>query len=210
MINALAAQDVEVVTSDDAMVHTSGHPRQEELRQFYDWVKPRVLVPMHGEMIHLKRHLAFARACGVPQAELVLAGDMLRLAPGPAAVVDRVHAGRLHVDGRLIVPVADGPARFRRKLSVVGLIAVSLVLDERGSLAADPRVALDGLPSVTLDGDDFEDAVYDLVEQSFDGLPRTRRRDDAALAEAIRNAVRRGVEAEWGKRPVVHVLIHRL
>ena len=210
LLNLLAGQGVDVITSDDALVHTSGHPRQEELRQLYSWLKPKLLVPMHGEMRHLKRQLEFAEGCGIPATAQVMGGEILRLMPGPAEIVDDAPGGRLHVDGRLIVPSIDGPARKRRKLSFVGVVAVSLVIDEMGKLADDPQAVLDGVPEETGNGYDFHELVLDVVDEVFESIPRKRRQVDDAVEDTIRLAVRRRLETEWGKKPIVHVLIHRV
>ena len=210
LLNRLAEQGVDVVTSDDALVHTSGHPRQDELRKFYGWVRPRLLVPMHGEMRHLVRHLEFASQCGIAKIARVMAGEVLRLTPGEPKIVDEVPAGRLHVDGRIIVPSIDGPARKRRKLSHVGVIAISLVIDGSGKLTDDPQAVLDGLPEETEAGYEFFELVLDVVEETYESIPRKRRQIDEVVEEKIRLSVRRRVDNEWGKKPIVHVLIHRV
>jgi ribonuclease J len=210
LLNMLSEQGVDVITSDDALVHTSGHPRQEELRKLYGWLKPQLLVPMHGELRHLKRQLEFAGGCGIPASAQVMAGEMLRLMPGEARIVDDAPGGRLHVDGRLIVPSVEGPARKRRKLSFVGVVAVSLAIDEAGKLADDPQAVLDGLPEETDSGVEFHELVLDATEDLFDAIPRKRRQHDDVVSEALRLGIRRRVETEWGKKPIVHVLIHRV
>jgi ribonuclease J len=210
LLNMLSQQGVDVITSDDALVHTSGHPRQEELRKLYEWLKPNLLVPMHGELRHLKRQLEFAEGCGIPHSAQVMAGEMLRLMPGEARIVDDAPGGRLHVDGRLIVPSVEGPARKRRKLSFVGVVAVSLAIDEAGKLADDPQAVLDGLPEETDSGLEFHELVLDATEDLFDAIPRKRRQLDEVVTEALRLGIRRRVETEWGKKPIVHVLIHRV
>ena len=210
LLNRLAEQQVEVITSDDALVHTSGHPRQGELRQFYSWVKPKLLVPMHGEARHLAKQTEFAVQCGIPASALVLAGQILRLAPAKAEIVDQVPGGRLHVDGRLIVPSVDGPSRKRRKLANVGVVAVSLVIDGSGRLVDDPQTVLDGLPEATEAGYEFFELVLDIVEEVYETIPRKRRQIDEVVEEKLRQSIRRGIETEWGKRPIVHVLIHRV
>ncbi len=210
VLNQLAAQGVDMITSDDALVHTSGHPRQEELRQLYGWLRPKLMVPMHGEERHLKRQLEFAAACGVPATRQVMGGEVLRLLPGNAIIIDEVPGGRLHVDGRIIVPSTDGPARKRRKLSAVGVIAISLAIDGAGKLADDPQAVLDGLPEDTDAGIEFYELVLDAVDEIYESIPRKRRQQDDVVEDTIRLGVRRRVETEWGKRPIVHVLIHRV
>jgi ribonuclease J len=210
LLNLLAGQGVDVITSDDALVHTSGHPRQEEIRQFYGWLRPKLLVPMHGEMRHLKRQLEFAEGCGILATAQVMGGEMLRLSPGPVEIVDEAPGGRLHVDGRLIVPSIDGPARKRRKLSFVGVVAVSLVIDGHGKLADDPQAVLDGVPEETGSGYEFHELVLDVAEEAFEAIPRKRRHIDDVVEDSLRLAIRRRLETEWGKKPIVHVLIHRV
>lgn len=210
LLNKLAEQQVEVITSDDALVHTSGHPRQDELRQFYGWVKPKLLVPMHGEARHLMKQRQFAIECGIPETAAVMAGQVLRLKPGDAKIVDDVPGGRVHVDGRIIVPSVDGPARKRRKLAHVGVVAVSLVIDGNGRMVDDPQAVLDGLPEDTGVGYEFFELVLDVVEEVFESIPRKRRQNDEVVEEKLSQSIRRRVETEWGKRPIVHVLIHRV
>jgi ribonuclease J len=209
VINGLALQGVEVLTAEDALVHTSGHPRQEELKTFYAWLRPRLLVPMHGEARHLERQVALAREAGVAEAMRITDGQILRLAPGPAEVVDEAPAGRLHVDGRLVVPATDGPAKFRRKLAFSGIVFVSLVLDGKG-LALEQRVIADGLPEVDARGTPLTQILDDAVAVAFDAIPRARRRLDDDVREVVRVAVRRTAEQVWGKRPICHVAIHRV
>jgi ribonuclease J len=210
VINKLAAQGMKIVTGDQALVHTSGHPRRGEIKDIYAWLKPTLLVPMHGEMWHLTTHIELAEAAGIREAALVANGQMLRIAPGPARIIGEVPFGRLHVDGRLIVPVIDGPARARRKLSFVGIVLVSLVLDERGDLVDELRVLLDGAPQVDEEGVPLDTIIAKAVNASLLSMPRPRRRQDEAVRETVKIAVRRTAEEIWGKKPVCHVLIHRL
>ncbi len=210
LLNRLADQQVEVITSDDALVHTSGHPRQDELRQFYGWIKPKLLVPMHGEARHLAKQMEFAVECGIPATAHAAAGQILRLAPDKAEIVDEVPGGRLHVDGRLIVPSVEGPSRKRRKLAHVGVVAVSLVIDGSGRMADDPQTVLDGLPEETETGYEFFELVLDVIEEAYESIPRKRRHIDEVVQEKLRQSIRRRVETEWGKRPIVHVMIHRV
>lgn len=202
--NNLARLGVDVITSDDALVHTSGHPRQDELKLVYGWLKPRALIPMHGEPRHLLRHMELGEEAGIEETLMAENGDLIRLSPGPVQIVDEAPAGRLHVDGKLIVPVVDGPAKFRRKLSFVGIVVASLVMDRKGSLVSDIEITTDGLPA------GLEERLRDAAETAFDSLPRPRRASDETVTETLRTAIRRAADAEWGKKPVCRILLHRL
>ncbi|MGI9483865.1 MAG: ribonuclease J [Hyphomicrobiales bacterium] len=210
LLNSLAEQGVEIITSDDALVHTSGHPRQEELRQMYDWLKPELVVPMHGEMLHMTEHAKFAAACGVPETCVARNGDMVRLAPGPGEVIDEAPAGRIHVDGKLIVSAVEGPARQRRKLGFAGAVVVSITINRKGDLASDPKAELFGLPEEDAYGVVLEDALLDVVEDTFFNIPTPARKTEEVVAEALRRAVRRECANLWGKKPQCTVLVHRV
>jgi ribonuclease J len=160
-------------------------------------------------MWHLTTHIDLAAASGIPATALVINGQMLRLAPGPAKILAEVPAGRLHVDGRLIVPSVEGPARQRRKLSFVGLATVSLVMDARGDLLSRPGVVIDGIPLFDEEGTPVAEILADTADSVLSSIPRPRRRDDEAVREAVRIAIRRTAEEIWGKKPICHVMIHR-
>jgi len=202
--NNLASLGVDVITSDDALVHTSGHPRQDELKLLYGWLNPRAVIPMHGEPRHLLRHVEFAEASGIGETLMAENGDLIRLAPGPAQIVDEMPAGRLHVDGKLIVPAIEGPARFRRKLSFAGIVVVSLVIDAKGTLVSDIEIVADGLPA------GLDEKLKAAADEAYESMPRPRRQNDGTIIEMVRTAIRRAADAEWGKKPICQVLLHRL
>src|SRR5690606_211465 len=136
--NRLIEQGIRIIEDSDALVHVSGHPRRNELRQMYKWVRPRILVPVHGEAAHLVAQGLLGQASGIPEIGHVRNGDMLRLAPGEAEIVDQVPFGRIYKDGRLVGTEEEMGVRDRRKLSYVGHVAVNVVLDERHELSGDP------------------------------------------------------------------------
>lgn len=208
--NLLAGQGVEIIDADDTLVHVTGHPRKEELRQLYGWLKPELLVPMHGEMRHMTEQARFAKDCGVPVAAVAVNGDMVRLAPDPGGLIDEVPAGRTHIDGRLFVPAIDGPARQRRRISFAGAAAVSVVLNDRHQMVSQPEVRLFGVPEEDAYGVLLEDAILDAVEEAFEALPKPRRKSDEHVAEMLRRAVRKECVAKWGKKPITEVIVQRV
>ena len=208
--NLLSGLGVEIIDSDDALVHVTGHPRKEELRQLYGWLKPEILVPMHGEMRHLTEQARFGADCGVPETLVAANGDMVRLVPGPAELVDEVPAGRTHLDGRLFVPSEDGPARERRRVSFAGAATVSIVLNDKDQIVSQPEVRLFGVPEEDAYGVPLEDAILDAVEEAFEALPKPRRKSDEQVAEMLRRAARRECTARWGKKPLTEVIVHRV
>jgi len=206
VINGLIDQGIEVITDRTHLVHVSGHPRRAELEDLIGWVKPKILVPVHGEALHLTEHAALARRLGVPEVVQCRNGDLLRLAP-TAGIIDEVPAGRLYKDGTLIVEADARTVADRRRLSFAGAVSVALAITDKGVLAADPELDLIGIPERDRAGGLIEEAVYDVVIETFESLPRKRRSDPDAVAESIRRAVRAAVAQRWGKKPMCHVHI---
>ena len=206
--NNLAHLGVDVITDNEALVHVTGHPRRDELKQMYAWIKPKVAIPMHGEARHLKEQGRLARAAGVATVVEPLNGDVVLIAPGQPRIVDEIPTGRLFRDGRLIVPDNDGPVRERRKLMQVGMAMVAITLTPRGDILGYPQLALDGVPQATDRGEAMYDVALDAVDGTLKSIPQARRKDPEMVREAVRRAVRGAIAEAWGKKPIVKVLIN--
>jgi ribonuclease J len=205
--NELLARGVEVITDQDVDIHVSGHPARDELVRVYQWVRPKIAVPVHGEIRHMVEHAALAEACQVPETVLAPNGTLVRLAPGPATIVDHVRAGRLARDGDVVTPVEGDALRERRKLLWNGAASATLVIDARGRPVASPKVSLRGISDA--EGALIQAAVTALEEMLAD-LNAAERRDDGRIEEAARQAVRRVVRAHLGKKPLTDVHIVRI
>ncbi|MDN2567507.1 ribonuclease J [Aquibium sp. A9E412] len=205
--NRLIEQGIRIIDDDDALVHVSGHPRRDELRRMYEWTRPRILVPVHGEAAHLVAHGALAAAAGVPEVAQVRNGDMLRLAPGATEIVDEVPHGRMFKDGKLIGDDEEMGIRGRRRLSFAGHVAVNVVLDDRHDLAGDPDLVAIGVAETARDGTPLEDVMLDAAVGAVRSITRARRRDPDLVAEAVRRAVRAAANDAWGKKPLVTVFV---
>jgi ribonuclease J len=196
----LAGLGVEVLSAEDHFVHVSGHPARDELAQMYRWTRPRIAVPVHGELRHMSEHARLARSLQVPEAVVVENGHMLRLAPGRAAIIDETPSGRVHLDGRVLVEEGAGLARSRRALGFAGLIAITLVLDGKGRVAAEPAIVIEGIP------EPIHAAVRTAAEEAL-RRHNPKRNDEADLKEAVRRAARRAASDAWGKKPVTRVAV---
>lgn len=207
IINGLTRMGIDVLTDRNGLVHVSGHPRRGELEQMYEWVKPQIAIPAHGEPYHLHEHAKLARKLGVPHVIEATDGELVALSPGIPAIIDQVAFGRLNKDGSIITDAADPAVQERRRLSFGGIISVALALDARGELAGDPTFDISGLPERASNGDLFDAIIEDAVIATLDGLPRGKRRDPDSVETAVERAVRGTVAERWGKKPVCHVLV---
>ena len=208
--NGLIEQGIKVVTDGEALVHVSGHPRRNELLKMYEWTRPQILVPVHGEAAHLMAQAELAASAGIKTVPRVRNGDVLRLAPGPAEVIDEAPHGRIFKDGKLVGDFDEMGVGERRKLAYVGHVSVNVLLDNRYDFLADPDVVSFGLPQFDDEGEDMDDALYDAVLGAIESIPRARRKDLDMLREAVRRAVRSAANEAWGKKPVVTVFVTRL
>ncbi|MGF1606984.1 MAG: ribonuclease J [Rhodothalassiaceae bacterium] len=208
LVNLLAEQDIQVMTERDAFVHVSGHPGRPELERLYGWLKPQMVVAVHGERHHVKEHAAFARSLGMA-AEAARNGRALRLAPGGLRLVDEVITDCLILDGIKLVPMTDIGVSERRKIAEDGHLCVILLLDEQGQPIGPPELIIRGVPAYTRQGS-FETVLEETVEEALEGLRRREREDDTAVREAVRIAARRLCRRMLGKNVVVDVRVLRL
>ncbi len=213
LYNLLVDQGIRILTEKDDMVHVSGHPPQGDLKKMYDLIQPKAAVPMHGEALHLEIHAQFARDNGVRDAKAIRNGDILRLLPGKLEKVDEVFSGRLYKDGRLLIPASHDAIRQRRRLSFVGFITVSIVIDKAGNLLADPVFASEGIP--------IEDKqtpqtplTYDVLHKEIKGtlksVAKKSRRNKGVVKEAVRRAVRAKINFLWGKKTVCIIMVSQV
>ena len=205
--DALARRGVNIITDNEEFTHVSGHPAQDELRRLYALVRPKHIIPTHGEWRHLSTQAAFAQHEGIPTV-LVENGDVLQFAPGAPRVVDSVPTGRLAVDGDRILPLKGSVLAARRRMLFNGIVMGSFAVDAQGRVVGAPRISGPGL----LDEADGKTRLAYEAEflEELNDLPKALRRDEAAFTDAARAALRRITGKRLGKRPLVEVHILHL
>ncbi|GAA5619959.1 ribonuclease J [Brucella anthropi] len=208
--NRLIDRGIKIIGDEDALVHVSGHPRRSELRRMYSWVRPQILVPVHGEAAHLVAQGSLGAMEGIEQIAQVRDGDMLRLAPGKAEIIDEAPVGRIYKDGKLIGDEEEIGMVERRKLAYVGHVAVSVLLDREHKIIDEPDLVTFGVPEENAQGDLLEDILLDAAIEAIDSIPRVRRKDIELVRESVRRAVRAAANEAWGKKPVVTVFVNRI
>ncbi|MEO1251631.1 MAG: ribonuclease J [Pseudomonadota bacterium] len=203
--NALVDMGVKIITEKDEFIHVSGHPCRDELKDMYQWARPQIAIPVHGEARHLEEHADLALSLGAEEALAPRNGDLIRIAPDGPEVIEEVPTGRMYLDGDALLPDGAAPMRERRKLGWAGVVSVSVVLDHGGLRVSPVEVFLFGVYA----GDD-ESALAMEIAEAVDDMARARRNDDDAVALVVRRAVRGFLDDVWGKRPVIDTHIHRL
>lgn len=210
--NKLTENGVRLYTErDHPGIHVSGHPCRDELAEMYGWARPQIAVPTHGERRHLMEHAAFARDLQVPQQVTPRNGDMVRLAPGRAEIIDEVPAGRLFVDAGVLTPENGDALRERRHAAYNGVVVVSLVLDGRNKLLGNAQVRALGLPAD--DENPLDEILDELADEAEAALKRLKRDDlefDDTVETAVTRAVKKASQRIWGKRPVVETTVLRV
>ncbi len=204
--NSLADKGIRIVTDRQSMIHVSGHPGRPELVALYDWIRPEILVPVHGEIRHMAEQAQLGLDEGIPQAIVQKNGDLIRLAPNGPKKLSEERAGRLILDGDIIAPANGEAIIARRKISENGLISVALAVRSDGLLVSDVDIGAMGIP---LD-EDMEAFVADAKVEAAEAVRKLRgdrKRDRLAVAEAVRLSVRRCGQRWSGKKPVVQVLL---
>ena len=202
--NALAMSGVLMVTDRQAEVHVSGHPGRPELEAMYRWIRPEILLPVHGERRHMAEQARLALASGIRHAPVQSNGDLLRLAPGAPEIIGKQDTGRLVLDGDVILPADGATINERRKLGLHGQISVAVAIDRKGKMIGKPTLRTQGVPVE-------EDKAAFLAEAADDAAAVIAKgsSEDEAVRERIRLAVRRTATRWTGKKPIVDVLLIR-
>lgn len=207
--NLLIDRGIEVITQSDALVHTTGHPRREELKRLYDLIKPDLLVPVHGEAAHLEAHARLGRQHGIETVVHARNGDLVRLFPETQHFPGEVRTGELYLDGTILCTPDESGVKGRRRLMFGGHVVVSLCVDGRGQAVGAVQMVVEGLPEI-----EDEESVTDLIRRTVNGtlksIPPKRRSDPDLVSSALQRAVRGEVGAYWGKKPNVAVFVHKV
>ena len=201
IMNQLSGLDVRIVTERQAHVHVSGHPGRPELVEMYEWVRPEIVIPVHGEARHLAEHARLALGHGVRHAVVQKNGDVIRLAPGEPKKIDEVRVGQLVLDGDVILPADGSTVNERRRMGYGGLITVALPVGDNGALAGVPLIRPFGVP-VEEDREDFIADATDAAKRAYSSGV-----DEDKVRESVRLAVRRCATLWTGKKPLVEVML---
>ncbi len=208
--NSLVKQGVDIVTADNERVHVTGHPFRGEIEQLYQALKPKYVVPAHGEAWHLNQHKIFAEREGYQVAPIAYNGNILKLAPGTPEIIGTVAHGQWCRDGNIRIDTQSASIRERRKLSYNGIVFANIILDHHNEMMAEPDVRMEGIPYDDEFGLDIEEKVIETIEGAIYSIPKSRRKELEKVEEAVRRSIRNEINRLWGKKPLCHVIISKI
>ena len=207
--NLIVRNDIEIITEENAFVHVSGHPNRDDLKDMYKWVKPKCIIPVHGEHRHMKEHVAFAKEMQIPKSLLIENGDIIKILPGDKPqIIDKAPTGRLYLDGNLGVEEDSQSIKDRKNLSVNGYLEITLIVGNNGKIKK-PIISFKGLP----DNNETENFVFD-IEDEILNICRTfslkSKNQEKNLIETIKQNCRRIIKDKTGKKPFTNINIARI
>lgn len=204
MLNLLCMSGVEVITEKDHKVHVSGHPYRNELKRMYEYTKPKISIPVHGEARHIHEHAKLALSLGVPHAVDIKNGDLLKIAPGKPEKVGIIQSGRFAIDGFAFHAGDSDIMRSRRKMRVGGAVFVSVVVNKKGEAVETPKVAAPGL----LDAGEDQEFLKGLAEDIEVMLEE--KRATTGIEENVKKIVKKVIRDELDKNPVITVHVAKV
>jgi ribonuclease J len=207
--NQIVRNNIEIISEENAFVHVSGHPNRDDLKDMYKWVKPRSVIPVHGEHRHMQEHVNFAKEMQVPKTLLIENGDIIKILPGDAPkVVDKAPSGRVYLDGNINVETDAQSIKDRKNLSINGYLEITLLVSNNGKIKR-PIISFRGIP----EKENSEHFVFDMEDEIFN-ICRTfsldNKNQQKNLIETIKQNCRRIVREKTGKKPFTNINIARI
>ena len=208
--NQLVKNGIDVVSEDNEFVHVSGHPNREDLKDMYGWVKPKSVIPVHGEHRHMIEHINFANEMQVPHPVQVENGDIVQLYPGDKPkVVDKAPVGRIYVDGIISVGEESQSVKDRKNISLNGFVEITIIINNNGSMAKDPIISFKGIPS-NGESSNFVFELKDKIKSVCKSYSLKNPKQEYNLIEAVKSNCRKTVKEKTGKRPYTNVNLVRI
>tara|TARA_Y100000591_G_scaffold317876_1_gene328070 strand:- start:481 stop:2139 length:1659 start_codon:yes stop_codon:yes gene_type:complete len=207
--NQLVKEGLEVISEENEFVHVSGHPNREDLREMYNWVKPKCIIPVHGEHRHMIEHINFAREMQVPETVLVENGDIVKLYPGSKPeVYDRAPSGKLFVDGSVSVDEDAKSIKERKNLSSNGFLDVTILIDSKGNIHNRPILTFIGLPII--ENDEFKFGLEDEIDKTLRTFSLNNKKQENNIKDTIKVVCKKYTKEKTGKKPITNVNLARI
>ena len=207
--NQLVKDGIEVISEENEFVHVSGHPNRDEMKDMYSWIKPKCVIPVHGEHRHMMEHVSFAKDMQVPYPVLVENGDIVKISPGDKpAVYDKAPSGRLYLDGNISVEEDSKSIKDRKNLSANGYLEVTILITPKGNIHNNPILTFKGLP--INEEDEFIYGLEEEIEKTSKSFKLGNKQQEHNLIDALKTACRKFTKEKTGKRPFTNINLVRV
>jgi len=207
--NQLVKEGIEIVSEENEYIHVSGHPNREDLRDMYNWIKPKSVIPVHGEHRHMLEHINFAKEMQVPYPIKVENGDIVRLFPGKKPeVYDKAPNGRIYVDGSISVEEDSQSIKERKNVSTNGFIEVTILITPKGNIHNRPLLTFRGLP--IYEKEEFQNGLEDEIEKTIKNFSLNNKKQETNLIDALKSICRKFTKQKTGKKPLANINLVRI
>ena len=201
---------IDVISEENEFVHVSGHPNREDLKDMYNWVKPKSVIPVHGEHRHMIEHINFAKEMQVPYPVGVENGDIVQLYPGEKPkVVDKAPVGRIYIDGKISVDEESQSVKERKNLSLNGFLEITIIINDIGSIVKKPIISFRGIPN-NGESSNFVFELEDKIRDICRAFSLKNSNQEQNLIEALKTNCRKAVKEKTGKRPYTNINLVRI
>jgi len=208
--NQLVKNGIEVISEENEFVHVSGHPNQEDLKDMYNWVKPKAIIPVHGEHRHMMEHINFAKEMQVPYPVQIENGDIVQIYPGNEPhVVDKAPVGRMYIDGNISISEDSQSLKERKNLANNGYLEVTIIINNKGKVIKKPIFSFRGLP-IENQNDDFIFDLEDEVKKTSRTFSLNNTKQENILIEELKKNCRKFVKEKTGKKPYTNINLVRV
>ncbi len=209
IFNDLSKSEINVLSEENSMIHVSGHPAREDLKKMYNWAKPKILIPVHGEQRHMAEHINFAKEMGVKFPVKVNNGEIIRLAPGEPQVIDKVTSGRVYLDGKVLIDNDSPVLKERRNMAANGYMEITVLISKNGQIKNNPIITLKGIPLVEEDESEIEYDLEDVVMDTCKNFNLNNSKQEKNLIDTLKGNCRKLINDKSGKKPLVNINLVR-
>jgi ribonuclease J len=210
IFNDFSKNDINVLSEENSMIHVSGHPAREDLKKMYNWIKPKILIPVHGEQRHMAEHINFAKEMGVKFPIKVSNGEIIRLSPGEPKVVDKVSWGRVYLDGKVLIDNDSPILKERRNMAANGYMEITVLISKNGQIKNNPVITIKGVPLIDEDASEIEYDLEDIVMDTCKTFNLNNSKQEKNLIDTLKGNCRKLINDKSGKKPLVNINLVRL
>jgi ribonuclease J len=210
IFNDFSKNDINVLSEENSMIHVSGHPAREDLKKMYNWIKPIILIPVHGEQRHMAEHINFAKEMGVKFPIKVSNGEIIRLSPGEPKVIDKVTWGRVYLDGKVLIDNDSPVLKERRNMAANGYMEITVLISKNGQIKNNPVITLKGIPLIEEDASEIEYDLEDIVMNTCKTFNLNNSKQEKNLIDTLKGNCRKLINDKSGKKPLVNINLVRL